>query len=79
MRKEDIKASFDNIKPDETAKSRMLDNIINHSYRKKEHIMTSFKFKKAIPALAMIVVIAGSVLTYNLIWGSNDPAYTPPG
>ncbi|MGI6578520.1 MAG: hypothetical protein ACOX1Q_11035 [Eubacteriales bacterium] len=41
--------------------------------------MAPFKLKKLVPALGLAVVIAGSVFTYNKLWGNNDPTYTPPG
>jgi hypothetical protein len=78
VRREDIKASFDKVKPSEADKSRMLNNIIDRSYGKKDNIMASFRFKKLIPALAMLVVIAGGILTYNMVWG-NDHAQPLPG
>ena len=31
--------------------------------------MAPFKLKKLIPALGLAVVIVGSVLTYNVLWG----------
>ena len=39
MRKEDLRASFDRIRPDESAKKRMLGNILNQYERKKGIIM----------------------------------------
>lgn len=65
MKKEDLKNSFDQIKPSESAKKRMLDNILNHSERKKGIFMTLFGSKKAIPVLALTLVIAGGLLIYN--------------
>ncbi len=67
MKKEDLKASFEQIKPSESAKKRMLENILDHSYRKKGRTMLSFNFKKVIPALALSVVIAGGLLTYSML------------
>ena len=45
MRKEDFRTFLDNIKPTETEKNRMLHNILNHSYRKKDIFMAPFKLK----------------------------------
>ena len=53
MKKEDLKASFDQIKPSESEKTRMLNNILNHSDEKKGISMLSFNFKKAVPALVL--------------------------
>ena len=66
MKREDIKNVFDRIEPDISAKERMLDNVLNHSKKRKENTMLSFNFKKAIPALALAVVFAGGILTYSL-------------
>jgi hypothetical protein len=71
MKKEDLKISFDQIKPSESAKKRMLDNILSHSDRKKGTFMTLFNFKKAIPALALVTVIAGGLLAYSML-GENS-------
>ncbi|NLM11679.1 MAG: hypothetical protein GX213_13055 [Clostridiaceae bacterium] len=72
MRKEDLRASFDRIRPDESAKKRMLGNILNQ-YERKKGIIMPFSLRKAIPALAIIVVVTGGLLTYNnLIVGKNN-------
>ncbi|HEY8421407.1 MAG TPA: hypothetical protein VIL05_06680 [Thermoclostridium sp.] len=71
MKKEDLKASFDRLKPGETAKKRMLDNILNQYEKKRVFYMPS-GVKRAIPALAIIVVLAGGLLAYNnLIQGNR--------
>ncbi len=75
MKKEELKASFDRIKPDEAAKKRMLDNILNQYERKKGFFMP-LNLKRAIPALAVIVVMAGGLLTYNHIM--KDRHFTTP-
>ncbi len=66
MKREDIKTIFDRIKPDISAKERMLENILNHSEKRKENTMLSFHFRKAIPALALAIVFAGGILTHGL-------------
>ncbi|MGI6706266.1 MAG: hypothetical protein ACOX6S_08425 [Clostridia bacterium] len=66
MKRVDIKTVFDRIKPDISAKERMLENILNHSEKRKENTMLSFHFKKAIPALALVVVFTGGILIYGL-------------
>ena len=38
--------------------------------------MAPFKLKKLIPALGLAVVIVGSVLTYNMLWGIKPDLYT---
>mgnify|MGYP000610054929 FL=1 len=69
MRKEDLKASFDKITPDEFAERRMLNNILNHSG--KENKMAMFNFRKAIPVLGLVVVILGSLLFYKILPDNN--------
>ncbi|HHW01076.1 MAG TPA: hypothetical protein GXX36_16195 [Clostridiaceae bacterium] len=72
MKKEDLKASFDQIMPSEFEKKRMLDNILNHRDRKKGISMPLYNIKKAIPALVLTVVIAGGLLTYNIVQKNNN-------
>jgi len=70
VKKEDIKKSFDNIEPDGIAIERMLNNVLNHFEKKKEvSLLKTFKFnlKIAISVFAMVFVVAGSLLVYNLI------------
>jgi len=71
LRKEDFRASFDQIRPDEAAKGRMLYNILNHSYEKKGYVMKPLGLNKAIPALALAVVLTGGLLTYSMLSGNN--------
>ena len=78
MKKEGLKTSFDQIKPDEVTKKRMLSNILNYSDRKKENSMALFFSKKAIPALALTVVIATGFITYSVLSGRFN-YNTPPG
>ena len=69
MRKEDLKAAFDKITPDEFAERRMLNNILSHSG--KERNITMFNFRKAIPVLGLVVVILGSLLLYKILPNDN--------
>jgi len=71
MKMEEFKACFEKIKPDESAKMRMLDNILRYHDRKKAKPVMPPIFKKAVPALALVVVIAGSLLAYNMMSGNN--------
>ncbi|AGC68712.1 hypothetical protein Cst_c17320 [Thermoclostridium stercorarium subsp. stercorarium DSM 8532] len=64
MKKEDLKTAFGQIRPDEAAKKRMLDNILKQ--RGKEGMYMPFNFRKTIPAMATVVVIVAGLLTYNL-------------
>jgi len=77
VKKEDLKASFDQIKPSESEKTRMLNNILNHSDEKKGISMLSFNFKKAVPALVLTVVIAGGILTYKMMNKNYNYNSTP--
>lgn len=77
MRKEDLKKSFDNLNPSELSTKKMLNKILNHSDDKsKSSFLKSFNFRKAIPALAL-VLIAGSLLTYSLIPKNGDNPLLP--
>ena len=81
MKQEDIKFVLDHIKPDISAKERMLENTINHSKRRNENTMLSFNFRNAIPALVLTVVLAGGILTYGFkdiffnhgLWRDGSP------
>ncbi len=74
MKKEELKTFFDMNKPSESAKKRMLDNIMKYDYNKKDNL--KIYSKKAIPALALTAVIAAGILTYSilpgLLLGNND-------
>ncbi len=72
MKKEDLKLAFDKIKPSESAKKRMLKNILNYSERKKGAVITLINFKKAVLALTLAVVLAGGLLTYNALYGNYN-------
>ncbi|NMA66751.1 MAG: hypothetical protein GX957_11025 [Clostridiaceae bacterium] len=76
MRKEDLKASFDKIKPDKTAEIRMLNKILSHSGKEKN--MARFNFRKAVPALAMAFIVAGGLFIYKMLPNANPtPGETP--
>ncbi len=75
MRREDLKDSFDKIKPDKSAQIRMLDNILSHSG--KERKMAGLNFKKAVPALSLAALIAFGFLAYDMIIDRNS-IVTPP-
>lgn len=79
MRKEDIKVSFDRIKPSESDKKRILDNIMKQSDKKKGFTFISpYNYKKAIPALALVVaIIVGSLAYYRITRKYNY--VSPPG
>lgn len=67
MKKEDLKASFDSIKPDESAKERMLYNVLNHSKKGRMFNMRLFSIKKAAPVLALAIIVAGTLLVHNFL------------
>lgn len=69
MKKEDLKSSFDKIEPDKTAERRMLNNILSHSGKEQKMM---FNFRKALPALGLVIVIAGSILAYDMMSGRNN-------
>ena len=67
MRKEDIKKSFDNIEPSHKATQKMLNRVLNHSGGNEKVFLKSLNLKRVIPAMAMVCVLTGSVLTYNFV------------
>lgn len=75
MNKEDLMKSFDMIRPDESAKKRMLDNILQMAGEKDEsrsgHAGRRVHFRKAIPAFALTVVLAAGVLMYSGLWSGK--------
>lgn len=77
MRKEDLRSSFDPIKPDETAKKRMLDNILNSvgesagddaGNRRAHYMGRRAYYIRAISAFAAVAVVAAGVLMYGSLW-----------
>lgn len=66
VKREDIKTAFDRIAPDIPAKERMLQNVLHHSTERKANTILCFNVRKAIPALALVIVLAGGILTYGL-------------
>ncbi|MGE5614513.1 MAG: hypothetical protein ACM3XR_08910 [Bacillota bacterium] len=79
MKKEELKLSFDQIKPSESDKKRMLDNILKQYERKQGFsFIAPYNYKKAIPALALAVaIVVGSLAYYSISRNSNY--VTPPG
>lgn len=71
MKKAELRASFERIKPREADKKRMLDNILKE-YEKKRRVFMPFNFRKAIPALALVIVITGGILTCIKFIGKNS-------
>ncbi|HHY64338.1 MAG TPA: hypothetical protein GX501_04770 [Clostridiaceae bacterium] len=69
MKREELVASFDSITPDKAAEKRMLDNILSHS--RKERKMT-FNYRRAIPALGLVIVIVCGILAYNFTIGRKS-------
>lgn len=69
MKQKNIKNSFNQVKPDEKAKGRMLTNIIkNRTERNK-----LFIFKKNIPILLLVFILAiGGVTSYLLVLNKNN-------
>ena len=82
MKREELKSSFDKVEPDQAAQMRMLNNILSHSGKEKKAMFNMFNYRKALPALGLAIVIAGSILTYDIIGGKNNsspPEYANPG
>lgn len=66
LKENELKDLFDRIKPDEAAKDRMYNNVLMHA-EKERFGMKLFFIKKAVPVLAMAVIVAGSLLAYSLL------------
>jgi len=66
VKREDIKNVFDHIKPDPAAREKMLAHVLNRASKSKENTMLFFNFRKVIPALALVAIFVGGILTYNL-------------
>jgi len=67
MKQEDLKRSFDRIEPDDEARQRMLNNILNYRNKKERNSFTRrFSYKVAVPALVLALVVTGSIMAYNL-------------
>lgn len=78
MRKNDIKKSFDKVEPDDLATNKMLNNVLSYSNKKEQssfrsvNSMRKINIKRAIPVLALVLVVTGSLVAYNLIPKNND-------
>ncbi len=72
MKKENLKLAFDQVKPSEQEKERMFDSILDSEKRKKGSFMTLSMVRKAIPALALVVLLAGGLFTYQLLLGKDN-------
>lgn len=67
MKKEDLKAAFDQIQPGPDAEIRMWNQIINQKENGKERAMKTFNIRRLVPVLGLVVVLAGSLLIYNML------------
>jgi hypothetical protein len=69
VKREDIRAALDRIRPEETAKKRMIANILNYSEKRnssEKRNLSSFNFRRAVPAFILVIVFAGGILAYGL-------------
>jgi hypothetical protein len=72
MKKEDLKAAFERIQPSPDAADRMWNRIVNHREPGKERAMkANRKFNRLVPVLGLAVLLAGSLLIYNMLSGGN--------
>lgn len=62
MKRENIKKSFDNLGPNDEAKQRMLNNILNHCHNDRKLISV----KRAIPVLVLSCIFIGALMFNNL-------------
>lgn len=67
MKRDDLKQAFDRIEPGRDAEKRMLDHILNQSKDAGSRAsVRSFNPKRAIPVLAMTLVVAAGVMVWSL-------------
>ena len=71
MKKDDLKAAFDQIQPGPDAEKRMLTKIIDGQDSRKESAMKTLSIKRLLPVLGLAIVIAGSLLAQNFLPGRN--------
>ncbi|WP_326511582.1 hypothetical protein [Clostridium intestinale] len=64
MKEDELKKSFENLKPSYGAKQRMLVNVLNNSNDKTPYMF--IYAKRAIPLLILVLVFGGTLVFYNL-------------
>lgn len=69
MKKDELIKSFEKIEPDDFTEDKMLRNILSLSRKRNKR---SLNLKRAVPVFAAALVIAGSLLTYNLLPGAEN-------
>ncbi|HHY83354.1 MAG TPA: hypothetical protein GX505_11875 [Clostridiales bacterium] len=72
MKKEDLKAAFDKIQIDPNAESRIIKQVISRNERGMDKVMKTLSFKRLVPVMALAVILAGSLLVYNMLPGRNS-------
>ncbi|NLC19784.1 MAG: hypothetical protein GX757_11340 [Clostridiales bacterium] len=72
MKKEDLKAAFDQIQPGPDAEKRMLNKIMNYKDSRKENTMRTLNIKRLVPVLGLVIIIAGSLLIHNFLPGRSN-------
>jgi hypothetical protein len=72
MKKDDLKAAFDQIQPGPDTEKRMLSKIINGQDSRKESAMKRLSIKRLIPVLGLVIIIAGSLLIHNSLPGRDN-------
>jgi hypothetical protein len=68
VRKDDIKKSFDRVEPNDITTQRMLNKVLNYKDNKREvRTMKSINLKKMVQVFAIVLVLVGSLTTYNIL------------
>ncbi|HZK34508.1 MAG TPA: hypothetical protein VFD33_04280 [Bacillota bacterium] len=76
MNKNDIRRSFDKIQPDDHTQQIMLDGVLKHRKNKrKANIMRGLRFKRVIPIVALVLILAGGVAIKGYL--PNNESETP--
>lgn len=63
MKEDELKKSFESLKPSYGAKQRMLENVLNNSNEKTPSIF--IYTKRAIPLLILVLMFGGTLIFYN--------------
>lgn len=71
MRKEELKAAFDQIEPSPDAENKMLNEIMRQKDIRRVKTVNKLNIKRLLPVLGLVIVIAGGLLIQNLLQGQN--------
>jgi hypothetical protein len=71
MKREELRRAFDSIGPSREAEKRMLNNILYKSGKaREEKTRPSFSFRKAVPVLAIALVVVAGIALWGIATGN---------